>query len=57
MSETREARKETLKAKTECDEIARNLHAATLEAQGWKQAASDAKATVRLSTQSLACLY
>ena len=49
MSETREAREETHEARAERDKIARDLHATTLEAQGWKQEASDAKAAVRQS--------
>ena len=45
-SETREAREETREARAERDRVARDLHAATLEAQGWKQEAADAKAAV-----------
>lgn len=41
-----QARLDILEARAERDKVAKNLHAATLEAQGWKQAAIDAKATV-----------
>ncbi|KAF8811262.1 hypothetical protein BYT27DRAFT_7208685 [Phlegmacium glaucopus] len=45
-SETRRAREETREVRAERDKLVRELYAATLEAQRWKQEAADAKAAL-----------
>lgn len=53
--EMRKAKEETRKAREEVRKARDETREATLKAQGWKQAAADAKATVRpTSIRSLA---
>jgi hypothetical protein len=45
-NETRKAHEETREVRDVCDKLRRDLHSATLETQGWKQEAVEAKAAV-----------
>ena len=45
-NETRKAHEETREARDICEKLRRDLHSATLETQGWKQEAVEAKAAV-----------
>lgn len=45
----RKAYEETREIRSVCDKLQKDLHSTTLEAQGWKQEAVDAKAAVSLT--------
>ena len=55
-NETRKAHEETREARDLCEKLRRNLHSATVETQGWKQEAVEAKASVSPSRFPFQCV-